>query len=174
MINRKMTCLALLIVTTVGCSAASDEQSFTHLTPVDAQHFAVHQHVGPDAVVSVTGELAIGGKALALSANQKNLVARYFAYASAVRDDGLATGLAGASTALTALSSVASGLANGEPDKIGPAVDAKAAKIEEHVEKLCRDLRELATTQDALAASLPDFKPYALIVEKEVDDCHHN
>ena len=171
--HSKVICLAALMMAAAGCAAQSDEQAFVHLTPVDAQHFAVHRHGGPDAVVSAAGELAIAGKTVALNAGQKELVTRYFSNASAVRDDGFATGMAGASTALTAIGSVVSNLANGEPDKIGPEVDAKAAKIEEHVEKLCRDLRELATTQDALAASLPDFKPYALIVEKEVDDCRH-
>lgn len=171
MIHRKTTtCLALLTMAMIGC-AESDEQSFTHLTPVDAQHVAVHRHAGPDAVVSAAGELAIAGQVIALSSAQKDLVAQYFAHASALRDDGLATGMAGASTALTAISSVVSGLANGEPDKIGPAVDAKAAKIEEHVQKLCRDLHELAAAQDALAASLPAFRPYALIAEKDVDRC---
>ena len=173
MINRKFACLALLLVATTGCSAKSDDESFTHLTPVDAQHFAVHRHAGPDAVVSAAGELAIAGKELPLNPDQKDLAAQYFAHASALRDDGFATGMAGASTALTALTSVVTGLANGEPDKIGQDVEAKAAKLDEHVERLCRDLHELAATQDMLAAALPDFKPYALIVEKDVDDCRH-
>lgn len=173
MINRKTICVAALMLTSAGCASESDEQSFTHLTPVDAQHFAVHRHNGPDAVISASGDLTIAGKAISLSGPQKELAVRYFAGASAVRDDGLATGMAGAATAVTALSSVVSGLANGEPDKIGPEIDAKAAKIEQHVEKLCRDLHDLATTQDALAASLPDFKPYALIMEKDVNSCQH-
>ena len=90
----------------------------------------------------------------------------------AMRDDGFATGMAGATTALTAISSVVTGLASGEPDKIGQAVEAKAAKVEAQVEKLCRDMGELAATQNALAASLPDFKPYALIETQEVNECH--
>ena len=173
MINRKTACLALLLVATTGCSAKSDDESFTHLTPVDAQHFAVHRHAGPDAVVSAADELAIAGKAVSLNLDQRRLVAQYFTHASALRDDGFATGMAGASTAITALTSVVTGLANGEPDKIGQDVEAKAAKLDEHVEKLCRDLRELAITQDALAASVADFKPYALIADKDVDDCRH-
>jgi hypothetical protein len=171
MIYPKMLCLALLVVAAAGCKAESDEE-FTHLTLVDAQHFAVHRHAGPDAVISATGDLAIDGKALALNSEQKGLVAQYFAHASALREDGYATGMAGASTAMTAISSVVSGLSNGEPDKIGPAVEAKAAKVQEHVEKLCHDLHELAATQNTLAASLAEFKPYALITEKDSEHCH--
>jgi len=124
-------------------------------------------------VVSASGELSIDDKPVALNPVQKELVARYFAGARSLRDDGLATGLAGASTALTAISSVVTGLASGEPDKIGDAVEAKAAKVEALAENLCRDLSKLAETQDALAASLPEFKPYALIDEKDINDCRH-
>jgi hypothetical protein len=173
MINFKILVLAGLVVTATACTAETDTNSFTHLTPLNNRQIAVHRHNGPDAVVSVNGELTIDGKPVALNQAQKELVTRYFAGARTLRDDGLATGLAGASTALTAISSVVTGLASGEPDKIGDAVEAKAAKVEAQAENLCRDLSKLAETQDALAASLPEFKPYALIEEKEINDCRH-
>src|SRR5258706_2086824 len=153
----KSLCLLGLVLATTGCSGASEGDSFTHLTPLNSHELAVHRHNGPDAIVSASGELGIDGKALELNPAQRELVARYFAGARTLRDDGLATGLAGASTAMTAISSVVTGLASGEPDKIGQEVEAKAAKVEAQAEKLCRDLRELATTQDALAATLPQF-----------------
>jgi hypothetical protein len=173
MINFRTLGLSAILISATACSSESDSNSFTHLTPLNSQQIAVHRHNGPDAVVSASGELTISGKAVALNQAQKELVSRYFAGARTLRDDGLATGLAGASTAITALTSVVTGLANGEPDKIGDAVEAKAAKVEAQAENLCRDLGKLAATQDALAASLPEFKPYALIEEKEIDDCRH-
>jgi hypothetical protein len=173
MINSKTLGLAVLVMTATACSNESDSDSFTHLSPLGNGQFAVHRHNGPDAVVSANGELTIDGKVVVLDQAQKVLVTRYFAGARSLRDDGIATGMAGASTALTAISSVVSGLANGEPDKIGADVEAKAAKVEASAEKVCVDLRELATTQNALAASLPEFKPYALIDEKEIDECRH-
>jgi hypothetical protein len=122
--------------------------------------------------VSAAGELSIDGKNLTLDQKQKELVIKYFSGASALRQDGIATGMAGADTAMTAISSVASNLASGNPDKIGQEVNAKAAKVEAQAQKVCSDLRELASTQNALAASLPDFKPYALIDVQTVDECH--
>jgi hypothetical protein len=167
-----LLCLPALILAATGCSASSNDDSFTHLTRVDAQHIAVHRRSGPDAVVSSSGELSIDGKSVTLSPTQKDLVARYFASAYALREDGFATGMAGASTALTALSSVFNGLASGEPDKIGSDVEAKAAQLQTKVEKLCNDLGVLATTQNSLADSLAEFKPYATIDQKEVTECH--
>jgi hypothetical protein len=172
MTSNKTVCLLALALASVGCSAESDKHSsFTHLTLVDAQHFAVHRHDGPDAIVSSAGELSIAGKAMSLNSSQKELVVRYFSGATALRQDALATGMAGASTAATALSSVVTGLASGKPETIGPAINDKAAKVEASADKVCRDVRDLAAAQDALAASVADFKPYALISEKQTTEC---
>lgn len=171
MINFKMLTLAAFVIAATACSTQSDGDSFTLLTPLNSRQLAVHRRNGPDAIVSVTGELSIDGKAVDLNQAQKELATRYFAGARTLRDDGFATGMAGASTALTAISSVVTGLASGEPDKIGSAVEAKATKVEAQAEKVCRDVGELAATQNALAASVPEFKPYALISDKETADC---
>ena len=169
----KLICFATVMTFgAAGCVETNSDVGSAHLRRVDSQHVAVRRHDGPEAVISATGELSIAGNSVALEQPQKDIAVRYFANAGALREDGFATGMAGASTALTALSSVVSGLANGEPDKIGPAVEAKAAKVEANVEKLCRDLHELAATQDALAASVSEFRPYALIGAKELGNCH--
>lgn len=162
--------LAALVFAVAGCSNETDA-SFTHLNQINKTQFAVHRHGGPDAIVSKTGDFSIAGAAVNLDSAQKALVARYFDNAIALRDDSFATGMAGASTAITALSSVVSGLASGEPDKIGTDVEAKAAQLDAKAMKVCGDLHELATTQNALSASLPAFRPYALIGEKDVDEC---
>lgn len=164
-------CATLLGLAAAGCTS-STEFDGGRLTLTNDGQIALHAPAVPEALISPSGDLTINGKRVQLEQTQRDLVVRYFTSANAIREDGFATGMAGASTALTALGSVVSGLAGGEPDKIGPAVDAKAAKVQAHVEKLCRDLRELAATQDALAASLPAFKSYALIEHKDVNDCH--
>lgn len=172
MIRQKILYLAVLASGAAGCTES--EIGSARLYRVDSTHVAVRRHNGPEAIFSATGEVSLDGKKLTLNPAQKDLAIRYFSNAGTVEDDGFATGMAGASTALTALSSVVSNLANGEPDKIGPAVEAKAAKVEEHAAKLCRDLRELAATQDALAVSLPEFKPYALIEERDASRCEYH
>jgi len=162
--------LAALVFAVAGCSNEV-QGSFAHLNQINKTQFAVHREGGPDAIVSKTGELSIAGATVNLDPAQRALVARYFDNAIALRDDGFATGMAGASTAITALSSVVTGLASGEPDKIGSDVEAKAAQLDAKALKVCGDLHDLAATQNALSASLPAFKPYALISEKDVDEC---
>jgi len=162
--------LLILVVGTTGCSKETDD-SFTHLTPLNSTQVAVHRHGGPDAIVSKNGQLSIAGAVVSLDSTQTALVMRYFENVMTLRDDGFATGMAGASTAMTAISSVVRGLASGEPDNIGKDVEAKAAQVEAKAMKVCGDLHELATTQNALSASLPAFRPYALIGEKDVDEC---
>jgi len=166
--------LAALAVSTIGCGNNNFDTNatFQHLTVLNDQQVAVHRHDGPDAIVSSNGDLSINGKNLIRDQQQKDLAVRYFSGATALRRDGFATGMAGASTAMTALSSVASNLASGNPDNIGRDVEAKAANIKVLAQKVCSDLRELASTQNALAALLPDFQPYALIDTKTVAECH--
>jgi hypothetical protein len=166
----KPICLSALMLVAAN-AVATQGDSFIHLTPLNSQQFAVHRHDGPDAVVSATGELSIAGKNLPVNQAQKDLVIHYFAAAWALRNDSFATGIAGASTAITAISSVITGLANGEPDKIGQDVEAKAAQVEAQAQKVCSDLHELVAVQNGLAESLPEFKPYALIDAKSVDEC---
>jgi hypothetical protein len=166
----KPLCLSALILGAANAVAAQDD-SFTQLTALNSQQFAVHRHNGPDAIVSATGELSIAGKNLPVDPAQKGLVIRYFAAATTLHNDSFATGMAGASTAMTAIGSVVTGLANGEPDKIGQAVEAEAAKVEAAALKVCGDLQELVVVQNGLAESLPDFMPYALIDAKSVDEC---
>jgi len=169
----KQVCLTALIASTAACSSTHEGSAeFTHLSVLNSQQVAVHRPDGPDAIVSSAGELSIAGKPVSVNQPQKDLLARYFATAQALQKDGFATGMAGASTAMTALGSVFNGLTSGNTDQIGKDVEAKAAKVEAAASKVCADVSELATTQDALAATLQEFKPYALITPQTIDKCN--
>lgn len=166
----KILCIAAVSVAAAGCGDHSDSV-FQHLNVLSDTRIAVHAHAGADAFVSANGELVIDGKPVALDAAQAQIVARYFASAMALRNDAVKTGVAGASTAATAITSVAVGLASGNPDSIDAKVNASAAKVDAAANKVCDDLQMLAKAQDELAAALPQFKPYATIQPREVDDC---
>src|SRR5258708_27376351 len=100
----KPLCLSVLILSAAN-AAASQDDSFPHLTALNRQQFAVHRHNGPDAIVSATGELSVAGKNLPLNPAQKGLVVRYFAAARTLHTDSFATGMAAARTAVPALHS---------------------------------------------------------------------
>jgi hypothetical protein len=50
-------------------------------------------------------------------------------------------------------------------------MEAEAAKIEAEAMKLCTRLPALMAGQQALAASLPEFKPYARMTQADIEDC---
>ena len=170
---RIIACVILAAVTTAGCSQDTGNTSaFSHITVLNSTHIAIHPRSGPDATVSVDGGLSIGGKMIAITPSQRNVLKDYFASAITLRNDALATGVAGVATAGQAIGSVVSGLASGTPDKIGPAVEARAAKVEVQAAKVCADLSVLRTKQEAIAAQLVAFRPYATIDAGPTAECN--
>lgn len=154
-----------------GCIIESDDSSvFQHISIHDGS-IAVHARNAPDAIVTPAGDLNIAGKAIALTPDQRVLLQQYYTQVMAVRDDGIATGKAGAAMAGHAIGSVASGFAHGNPDSIGPAIETRAKGIEAKAMAVCNDVAALRAKQDTIASSLPAFKPYASIEASEVSDC---
>lgn len=168
----KIASLTLIALATAGCGRdAGNTSVFSHISVLGSNEIAIHARSGPDATVSADGNLTIDGKTIVVTAPQRDLLKSYFAGAIALRNDAVATGAAGVATAGQAIGSVVSGLANGKPDEIGPAVEARAAKVEAQAKKICVDLSALRTTQDALASQLSAFRPYATIDTGEVAKC---
>jgi autotransporter translocation and assembly factor TamB len=169
MIRLKMSILLALCAATTACGHSDSE--FQHLSVLDDTHVAVHAPGRADVIVSASGTLSIAGTPVTINAAQAQIAARYFANAVALRNDAIKTGAAGASTAATAIASVAVGLASGDPDSIDAKVNASAAKVEGAANRVCADVQALTQAQDDLAAALPQFKPYATIAAHEVNDC---
>jgi hypothetical protein len=127
----------------------------------------------PDAAISAAGELSIADKAVAVTPAQHEQLKKYYRQAVDLRRAGIETGKAGASMSAHAIGAIASGLAHGDPNSIGPKIDAQAEMVEAKALAICENLDALQKTQDAVAASLPEFKPYAAIVIRDDDaDCH--
>ena len=55
--------------------------------------------------------------------------------------------------------------------KIEQRMEAEGKKIEAQARKLCNLLPAMLNTQQELAASLPEFKPYATMTREDIDDC---
>ncbi len=170
---RKIVGLILIALATAGCGRnAGNTSVFSRISVLGNNEIAIHPSSGPDATVSADGNLVIDGKTVAVTPPQRDLLKAYFTGAIALRNDAIATGAAGVATAGQAIGSVVSGLANGKPDEIGPAVEARAAKVEAQAMKICVDLTALRTTQDSLASQLPAFRPYATIDAGQVAKCN--
>jgi len=54
----------------------------------------------------------------------------------------------------------------------GKRMEAKGKAIEAEAMKLCTRLPSLLASQQALAVSVPEFKPYARMTQEDIDDCN--
>jgi hypothetical protein len=143
---------------------------FQHFDVVDGT-VVVHSRTAPDATIDANGQFAIDGKTAPLSDAQHELFRHYRERVLALRHDAVETGKAGAATGVQAIASVASGLANGTPEKIDEEIQAKAAKVEAHAKQVCGDLADIRSIQQSLVTQLPAFAPYATIEASMVADC---
>ena len=127
----------------------------------------------PKAEITPTGDLLIEGKAVVTAPEQKALVLAYRGELLGVVGDGMAIGMEGARVGIDAAASALKGVLAGQSgDEIGQQVGEQAkAKIKPMVAQLCTRLPGLLSAQQALAAALPEFKPYASMDQSDVDDC---
>ena len=173
---RTLTCTAAiaLVALLAGCDGetiiGSDSSGFRHLTLRNGV-LTAHSQGNPDAVIDAAGDLRIDDKPIAVTPAQRELLKKYYADVVAIREAGIETGKAGAAMAGRAIGAVASGLAHGDPDSIGPKIDARAKDIEAKAMVICNGIAALRTDQDTIVSALPAFKPYANIEAQEVDDC---
>lgn len=114
----------------------------------------------PNAHIDAAGDLRIGDTLAAVTPAQRESLKSYYARAMGVRDDGIATGKAGAALGLHAVGSVFGNLLSGTPDKIDKDMDTRGRTVETAAQHLCDDLVQLKATQETIAAQLPAFRPY--------------
>lgn len=126
----------------------------------------------PLAIISPQGDFSIDDKQITVTAAQRANLVIYYNAAHAVHDHGLETGMAGAAMGGAAIKGIAEAAIHGDSSKIDQAVNSQTAKIETAAAKICTDLLQMQAAQDALAASLTEFKPYAGILTGNDDgDC---
>ncbi len=172
MTTRKLVCWMASVGLIAGCADHTQDGSALRYFSIGDGIVAVHSNTRADAMISAGGTLTIAGRHIAIAPPQQELLKHYYATVISLREHSIATGMAGAATGGQAIASVFSGLLSGNPDKIGPQIDARAGKVEAEVTKLCADLGEIRTTQDLLAGQLPDFQPYAVIDARTVAHCN--
>ena len=166
-----LTIMLLAAAGLAGCDGSGHHDTISNVISIHDGSIAVHAPGRADADISAAGDLSIADTNVPVTAAQRDLLRHYYSTALTLRDHGIATGKAGIATAGQALKSVASGLASGNPDKIDSEVNASAARVEAQVALVCNDLADLRTVQEALAAQLPAFQPYAQIKASEADKC---
>lgn len=127
----------------------------------------------PRAEITPQGELLVDGRPVALSAAQREEALAYRRSVLQIADAGIALGGRGADLAGAALGGVAAAVFGGQRGEqaFEQKMEAEGQKLEAEARKLCTLLPDMLARQQALAASVPEFQPYARMTQKDVDDC---
>jgi hypothetical protein len=127
----------------------------------------------PKAEITPQGDLLIEGKAVAITAAQRADLLAYRGRIIGIAEAGMAIGGKGADLAGEALTGVVGAIFGGKTgqQEFEQRMQAQGRKIEAEAMKLCLQLPGLLSSQQALAAALPEFKPYARMTQADIDDC---
>ncbi|MGV6492636.1 DUF2884 family protein [Stenotrophomonas rhizophila] len=123
------------------------------------------------AEITPQGELLINGRTVTTTASQRALLVDYRKQVEALAGAGMDIGVAGANLGVSAAGEALKGILAGDTQGIEARVNAEAGKIEAQARKLCALLPGMMAKQQALAAELPAFKPYATMDQSDIDDC---
>ena len=125
----------------------------------------------PKAEISPEGDLLIDGKAVAVTPEQRTMLLDYRSHILDVVSTGMTLGAKGADLGMEAAGGAIKSIFTGEMDEFEQRIEAQAAAIETEALKICDRLPAMLASQQALAASLPEFRPYATMTEADIDDC---
>lgn len=135
----------------------------------------IHRSGGdlPKAEITPQGDLLIEGKAVPATAAQRQQLLAYRGEILGMAEAGMAIGVKGADIAGEALSGVVGAIFGGKDGEkaFEKRMEAQGKKIEAEALKLCTQMPALLASQQALSASMPEFKPYARMTQEDVDDC---
>ena len=151
-----------------GTTVVADDGSVIN---ADGKGVTLRASGHPNARITAAGDLEIDGKAVAVDAAQRALLQTYHREMNAMAADGLAIGKQGAALAGKALTETIKGAIKGNADDVESKIEGQAKQIEQQAMQLCKRLVKVKASQDALAAQLPAFKPYATMEQSDVDDC---
>lgn len=125
----------------------------------------------PKADITPQGDLLIGGKPITIDDKQRALLLQHRANVTAVALAGMEIGVQGADLGMRAASEAIKGIFSGNTDDIEKKIEAEAEKMKLSAAKLCEKLPPLKDSQQALAAAIPEFKPYANMDQSDIDGC---
>ncbi|MGH8307224.1 MAG: hypothetical protein ACRER0_03045 [Gammaproteobacteria bacterium] len=130
---------------------------------------------GHQAVITQNGTLMIENKNMAVSPQDKDHLAQYVETTQEMEREGLEIAKHAGSFAAGIVGDVFSGLFNGKSEKdIEQKANQSATEFKKTVLPVCASAQKLEHLQDAIAADVPAFKPYAVIQDKDVSDCQRD
>jgi hypothetical protein len=144
-----------------------------HIGDGDSQHNDKDSR--PKAEITPQGELLIAGKKVAATPAQQTLLLDYRKQVVGIAEAGMDIGARGADLGVNAAKEALWGKLTGKSDKdIETAIKPQTDKIQAAAVKLCQRMPGVLSTQQKLAAAMPEFRPYATMQQKDVDNCSKN
>jgi hypothetical protein len=130
----------------------------------------------PKAEITPQGDLLIEDKAVVVTPSQRQQLLAYRGQIIGVADAGMALGAKGADMAGDAIGGVVGAIFGGKDGEkaLEQRMEVQGKKIEAEALKLCTQMPALLASQQALSASMPEFKPYARMTQEDIDDCGKN
>lgn len=127
----------------------------------------------PKAEITPQGDLLIEGKPVAINAAQRAELLAYRGQVIGIAEAGMVIGVQAADLAGEALSGAVGAIFGGKDSEkvFEQRMEAQGKKIEAEAVRLCAYLPAMLSHQQALAASLPAFKPYAHLTQADIEDC---
>ncbi|WP_345781807.1 hypothetical protein [Rhodanobacter sp. AS-Z3] len=126
----------------------------------------------PKAEITPQGELLIAGKKVTATHAQQTLLLDYRQQIIGIAEAGMDVGAQGAGLGINAAKQALWGKFSGKSDDdIEAALKPQTDKIQAAAMKLCKRLPDLLSSQQKLGAAMPEFRPYATMEQKDIDDC---
>lgn len=126
----------------------------------------------PKAVVTPQGDLVIAGKTVRATPEQHAMLLDYRQQIVGIAEAGMDIGEQGANLGTKAAKEAIWAALTGKNDKeIEQRIKPQTEQIKAAALKLCQRLPDTLVAQQKLAAAMPEFRPYATMTQKDVDDC---
>lgn len=126
----------------------------------------------PKGEITPDGDFLVDGEAVAITPAQRALLLQHRARIIEIAEAGMEIGIQGADLAARATAEALKGVFSGRSEQeIERRVEAEAEGIKAAALELCERLPALYQSQQALAAALPEFVPYATMTADDLDDC---
>lgn len=165
-------CVPTILARAMGADGWSYDSSSIHLDNGDA---VIHGNNGAVARITTDGVLFITGQPQKVTPAEQQQLRRYVATVEDLRAKALALAGAAGQFASRIVSDALGGLFSGASEaQIDRTAHEHARDFKRRALPICGDAQTLKHIQDSLAASLPAFRPYAVIEGRDVEDCEQH
>lgn len=125
----------------------------------------------PSASLSPEGDLLIDGQKVPLNDAQRESLLAFRADLASIAESGAEIGLQAAELATVAMKESAMAALGGDAQALEARMEKEADKIKIAARALCDRLPVLLEHQRLAAEAVPEFRPYATMTAKDVEDC---